>query len=143
MTPGGIFIMSNISIESRLLTWLGSVFIGKPSALGVPENFYWVPGERRVDEIAYDNPIVVRKLIEVDAFRRRLFVKVGYVSAALAAAICVAGVFVLHGLNAVTSEVRVAAQQDANRERWCAQMRGMDATNFTPQLRDQIAAQCH
>jgi hypothetical protein len=83
--------MLKLSLTSRLLDRVGCAFIGTPKSLGVPDDFYHVPGDRFLpdaEELAL--PWTKIERIGTDAFRRRLMMATAWAASAYATVVCLA-----------------------------------------------------
>lgn len=58
------------TLRSRILNWLGCTLIGTPSALKMPEDYYWVEADRLVPAPSTYTIEDARNYFYVDGFRR-------------------------------------------------------------------------
>lgn len=85
-----------VSLRSRLLHALGSLFVGTPSSLGMPDDFYYIEADRVFPAPGHFTWEEKRKRIYTDHFRRALTHKVALYSCVIAVLLSVTG-FVVNG----------------------------------------------
>ena len=92
-----------VSLRSRLLHGLGCLFIGTPSSLGMPEDFYYIEADREFPTPGSLSWVQKRKRIYTDHFRRALTHKVALYACAVAVVFSVAGYAVNGGVRGAKS----------------------------------------
>lgn len=78
-----------LSFTSRLLDLVGRTLIGTPADLRMPEDFYFLPGDRALLTSGdVDRQKLVTGRIGIDTFRRLLLTRVAVASSVVSVAVC-------------------------------------------------------
>ena len=104
----------DISMRSMILHTVGCIFIGTPNALNMPNDFYYIEGDRNIphpNEYKWGRQ---RELLYVDTFRRILTEKLGKWCLAIALAVFLSGLM-LQGLATGVKAVYHQGEKTLNR----------------------------
>jgi hypothetical protein len=113
--------MAKVSLTSRLLDFLGRALIGSPEKLGLGdefEDFYFMPGERQLDEVK--DP---RKRLTVNHLRFLLFKRVAVLASAMSFVLCLGGVLALVSMRGIVVATRAAQLNATLATADCAELR--------------------
>jgi hypothetical protein len=108
------WLNGDISMRSMILHAVGCIFIGTPDALNMPNDFYYIEGDRNIphpNEYKWERQ---RELLYVDTFRRILTEKLGKWCLAIALAIFLSGL-ILQGLATGVKTLYNQGEQTFNR----------------------------